>query len=163
MVSKNYPPYRKDLIEKARRLRKNSTPGEIELWKLIKNKQVLGFQFRRQRPIGSFIVDFYCKELKLAIEIDGSSHDYKYKYDQMRQAKLEALGINFLRYSESDTKENPDYVVMEIEKWVYQNYRAGTYIPSPCYPPAEGKLNEGNLNFNNASSSPRERKQRRKS
>jgi very-short-patch-repair endonuclease len=121
MVSNSYPPYRKDLIEKARRLRKNSTPGEIELWKLIKNKQVLGFQFRRQRPIGSFIVDFYCKELKLAIEIDGSSHDYKFEYDQMRQAKLEALGITFLRYSESDTKENSDYVVMEIKKWIIAN------------------------------------------
>ena len=138
MSPENFPTYRKDLIEKARKLRKNSTPGEIELWKLVKNKQVLGYQFRRQRPIKNYIIDFYCKELRLAIEIDGSSHDYKVEYDQKRQEKLEQLGITFLRFSEEDTKENPDYVVMEIEKWIIANKEKTT--PSPQSPPAEGKL-----------------------
>lgn len=153
MHQNNYPPYQKDLIEKARQLRKKSTPGEIELWKLIKNKQVLGYQFRRQRPVLNFIIDFYCKELALAIEIDGSSHDYKVGYDTFRQTKLEEIGITFLRFTEEDTKENPDYVVMEIENWIRSN---ATILPSE-----KGNISQQINSLTNASSSPRERKQRR--
>ena len=114
-------PYREDLIEKARELRKKSTPGEIELWKALKGKQILHFKFRRQRPIGNYIVDFYCADLKLAIEIDGVSHDYKIEYDQRRQTKLEEQGISFLRFSESDAKNYTESVVLEIEKWIRAN------------------------------------------
>jgi len=156
-----FPKYRKDLIEKARKLRKSSTPGEIELWKLIRNKQVLGFQFRRQRPVDNFIIDFYCKELKLAIEIDGSSHDYKIEYDCFRQTKLEQLGITFLRFSEKDTKENADYVVKEIEGWTRKYIQNNNTLPSPCSPPLEGKLKHQDSNLNNESSSPRKRNSRR--
>jgi very-short-patch-repair endonuclease len=161
MSPENYPTYRKDLIQKARKLRKNSTPGEIELWKLVKNKQVLGYQFRRQRPIKNYIVDFYCKKLRLAIEIDGSSHDYKVEYDQKRQEKLEQLGITFLRFSEKDTKQNADYVVKEIERWI--TGRKDNILPSPQSPPAEGKLFNKSRNLINESSSPVERKQRTES
>ncbi|MEQ9092320.1 MAG: endonuclease domain-containing protein [Balneola sp.] len=174
MSPENFPTYRKDLVEKARKLRKNSTPGEIELWKLVKNKQVMGYQFRRQRPVKNYIVDFYCKELRLAIEIDGSSHDYKVEYDQKRQEKLEELGITFLRFSEEYTKINPDYVVMEIESWIKSFLLTLPLIPSgggeAQFIPSEGNkstdresLSDPNLRLNNESSSPRERKQRRRS
>ncbi len=148
-MKQNFPSYRKDLIEKARKLRKNSTPGEIELWRLIKNKQVLGYQFRRQRPILSFIIDFYCKELALAIEIDGSSHDYKIGYDKFRQSKLEEIGITFLRFPEKDTKENPDFVVLAIERWISNNY-----FTHPSIPSKEGKFFNEIKNLTNGSSSP---------
>ena len=172
MSPENYPSYRKDLIEKARQLRKNSTPGEIELWKLVKNKQVLGYQFRRQRPIKNYIVDFYCKELRLAIEIDGSSHDNKFESDRKRQEKLELLGITFLRFSEEDTKENPDYVVMEIENWIKSRLLTLPSIPSAGgeaqdvrseanQSTAGEKLSEPKQNLINEYSSPRERKQRK--
>ena len=111
-------PYRQDLIEKARWLRKQSTPGEIRLWNALKHRQVLGYKFRRQHPIHSFIVDFYCRELKLAIEIDGRSHDFKIEADKERQYLIEQLGVSFLRFSESDAKRNTEGVVMEIEKWI---------------------------------------------
>ncbi|MGN8226718.1 endonuclease domain-containing protein [Gracilimonas sp. BCB1] len=114
-------PYREDLITKARWLRKNSTPGEIEIWKAIKSKQLLGFKFRRQHPIHHFIVDFYCKELRLAIEIDGRSHDYKIEYDKQRQEIIEQLGVSFLRFSESDAKHHTESVVMEIERWILEH------------------------------------------
>lgn len=166
MQSKNYPSYRKDLIEKARKLRKSSTPGEIELWKLVKNKQVLSYQFRRQRPIKNYIVDFYCKELRLAIEIDGSSHDYKVEYDQKRQEKLEELGITFLRFSEKDTKENPGYIVNEIESWIKSRLLTHPSIPSAGgeaqdvhseanKSTVKEKLFDPNLKLNNELSSPR--------
>ena len=110
-------PYREDLIAKARWLRKNSTPGEIEVWKAIKNRQVLGYKFRRQHPIHRFIVDFFCRELKLAIEIDGRSHDFKIEADKQRQYIIEQFGVSFLRFTELDAKNNTDSVRLEIEKW----------------------------------------------
>lgn len=113
--------YRKDLINKARNLRKRSTPGERTIWNALRRKQVLGFEFRRQRPIDSFIIDFYCKECMLAIEIDGNSHYYKQDYDKARQDKLESKGITFLRFSESDAVRYTESVVMEIEKWLIRN------------------------------------------
>ena len=114
-------PYREDLIEKARKLRKKPTPGERAIWNALRRKQVLGFEFRRQRPVNSFILDFYCKECMLAIEIDGSSHYYKQAYDTMRQEKLESMGITFLRFSEADAKNHTESMVLEIEKWLIKN------------------------------------------
>lgn len=114
-------PYREDLIDKARKLRKKSTPGERAIWDALRRKQVLGFEFRRQRPVDSFILDFYCKECMLAIEIDGSSHYYKQEYDTIRQKRLESMGITFLRFSETDAKNHTESVVLEIEKWLIKN------------------------------------------
>jgi Protein of unknown function (DUF559) len=67
--------YEQYLKELARKLRQNMTLGEVLLWQRLKRKQMRGYDFDRQRPIDRYIVDFYCKDLKLAIEIDGSSHD----------------------------------------------------------------------------------------
>ena len=119
-MSKRLPilPYRQDLIQKARWLRKHSTPGEIEMWKALKGRQVLGYKFRRQQPIHRFIVDFYCRELKLAIEIDGRSHDFKIEADQERQHIIEQFGVIFLRFSEGDARNYTESVVGEIERWV---------------------------------------------
>lgn len=115
-------PYRKDLIEKARFLRKNSTPGEIEVWNELKSRKLAGYKFRRQHPVHRFILDFYCKELKLAIEIDGVSHDYQIEYDKDRQELLETFGISFLRFSESDAKHHTESVIIEINKWIEINF-----------------------------------------
>ena len=86
----------------ARKLRNNSTKSEIYLWNRIKGKQ-LGVRFIRQKPIDNYIVDFYCKELMLAIEIDGYSHSLEEVYysDVKRDIKLEELGIEVLRINDS--------------------------------------------------------------
>ena len=84
-------PYNPKLKELARELRKNSTLSEVLLWLKIKGK-AMGVEFHRQVPIDNFIVDFYCHELMLAIEIDGNSHDDKQDYDQNRQQILENFG-----------------------------------------------------------------------
>ncbi|MBR0569562.1 DUF559 domain-containing protein [Microvirga sp. STS03] len=81
----SYKPYLKEL---AKQLRQNSTLSEVLLWNELKNKQILGYDFDRQKPIDSFIVDFYCKELSLAIEVDGDSHDYSFEEDRNRQFTL---------------------------------------------------------------------------
>ena len=89
-------PYNPKLKEYARQLRKNSTLAEVLLWKNIKNK-ALGVQFHRQVPMLDCIVDFYCHELMIAIEIDGDSHEHRYFEDKARQNNLEDYGVQFIR------------------------------------------------------------------
>lgn len=78
--------YNPSLKEKARRLRINCTSSETLLWSKIRRKS-LGYEFHRQVPIDEYIVDFYCHELRLAVEIDDSSHDNKHEYDLRRIAE----------------------------------------------------------------------------
>jgi very-short-patch-repair endonuclease len=111
-------PYNKNLKILARNLRNNSTLSEILLWKQLKGKQILGYDFHRQKPIGDYIVDFYCSELLLAIEIDGSSHNETYEDDVIRQQHLESLGVYLLRFADRDVKRNLAGVVSAIEDWV---------------------------------------------
>lgn len=106
--------YNPDLKQKARRLRNESTFSEILLWLKIKGK-AFGYEFHRQVPVDEFIVDFYCHELCLAIEIDGNSHDYKYEYDLRRQRKLEALGVRFIRFDNIDVKRHMNDVLQALE------------------------------------------------
>ena len=108
-------PYDKWLVPLARKLRNNMTLGEILLWQEIKGNQ-LGVRFNRQIPLDQFIVDFYCKDLQLAIEIDGESHYHEDQpdKDQKRQIRLESFGIQFLRFDDIDVKTNIKWVVDEI-------------------------------------------------
>ena len=106
--------YNPSLKEKARRLRNKSTFSEILLWLKIKRKS-LGYEFHRQVPLDHYIVDFYCHELSLAIEIDGSSHDNKYEYDLKRQRILESLGVRFVRFGNIDVKRNMNDVLRALE------------------------------------------------
>ena len=110
-------PYNPKLKEYAKELRKNSTLSEVLLWQQIKNK-ALGVQFHRQVPMLEYIVDFYCHELMLAIEIDGDSHLYKYEYDKKRQGELEKEGVIFLRFSDKDIKHNMFSVDISLEQMV---------------------------------------------
>ncbi|MGL2967307.1 endonuclease domain-containing protein [Flavobacterium sp. XGLA_31] len=114
-------PYSPHLKEYARQLRSNSTLSEVLLWKNIKNKGY-GFQFHRQVPLLNYIVDFYCHELMLAIEIDGESHQFKYEYDAMRQGELEKEGVTFLRFTDADIKQNMFSVLLTLEQTL-KNYQ----------------------------------------
>jgi very-short-patch-repair endonuclease len=86
----------------------------------LKRKQMRGYDFDRQKPIDRYIVDFYCKDLKLAIEIDGSSHDGEEAKinDEIRQERLESLGVRFSRFTDADVKRNMEMVVDSIELWI---------------------------------------------
>ncbi len=116
-------PYNPKLKKIARILRNNSTLGEVLLWKKLRNKQMLGYDFHRQKPIDQFIVDFFCNELNLAIEIDGGSHetDEAYEKDKKRQEHLENIGIKFLRFKESEVRNNMRGVLDAIENWIREN------------------------------------------
>ena len=99
--------YRKANNAFARKLRNESTYAEALLWKYIRNRS-LGVQFHRQVPLDKFIVDFYCHELKLAIEIDGITHEGSEaeQRDETRQKRLEDLGVSFIRFADNDVKTN---------------------------------------------------------
>lgn len=87
-------------LEKARDLRLHLTDAEQRLWPSLRDRRMGGFKFRRQHPIGTYIVDFYCHQARLAIEIDGGQHnqDDQRLYDERRTAYLEAQGIHVLRF-----------------------------------------------------------------
>ena len=113
-------PYNPKLKELARQLRNNSTFAEVLLWNVLKNKQIKGYDFHRQKPILNYILDFFCLELYLAIEVDGISHDNEERMikDSKRQNEIEALGISFLRFSDEDIKTQLEGVVKEIERYI---------------------------------------------
>ena len=106
--------YNLKLKHLARKLRNNSTLAEVLLWENIKSKNY-GYEFHRQVPVKDYIVDFYCHELHLAIEIDGNTHDYNFEYDKTRQNQLEGLGISFVRFSDNDVKRNMNDVLRALE------------------------------------------------
>ena len=112
--------YNSKLLERAKKLRKNSTLSEVLLWGKIKRKQI-GYDFDRQRIIDQFIVDFYSKDLILAIEIDGNSHNDKVGADMERQSILEKLGVRFLRFNDLEVKNNLDNVIKVIISWINNN------------------------------------------
>ena len=138
MKRKKILPYNPILKELARGLRANSTLSEVLLWKHLNGRQMLGYDFDRQKPIDNFIVDFFCSELMLAIEIDGDTHNYKAARDDERQRRLEALGIGFLRFADRDVKRNMGGVISVIQNWIKDKTHPYIEITHPCTPPRRG-------------------------
>ena len=91
------------------------------MWKHLKRKQIKEYDFDRQKPINNYIVDFFCNELMLAIEIDGDSHSERKSYDQHRQNRLESIGISFLRFDGFQVINNTNCVLQFIFDWI-ENY-----------------------------------------
>ncbi|MFQ4139495.1 endonuclease domain-containing protein [Nodosilinea sp. PGN35] len=116
----DFLPYNPRLKQIARHLRQNMTRSEVILWQHLKGKQMHGFDFDRQKPIDEYIVDFYCKKLRLAIEIDGASHDSEEAQvqDQYRQTRLEAYGIKFLRFRDDEVRYQTEAVLQAIAAWI---------------------------------------------
>jgi len=110
--------YRRDLKEKSRQLRKRSTKAEKFLWHHIRGKQLKDYQFYRQKPIDNYIVDFFCSEVMLAIEIDGITHNDKTKYDSQRDEQLGGLGIHVLHFYDTDIHENLTGVLEVLLEWI---------------------------------------------
>src|SRR5512143_1668684 len=90
-----YPP----ILQATRELRQPQTPAEQKLWSRLRNHQLDGLKFRRQHPIDKFIIDFYCAEAKLCIEVDGDSHAEQVEYDEARTAYLNELGYTVIRFT----------------------------------------------------------------
>lgn len=121
------------LLKLARELRAKETPAEALLWQLLRNRQLLGFKFRRQHQFGDYITDFYCHEARLVIECDGSVHqsNEQWHHDQNRDAYMIAHGLRVLRFTN-------DLILHDTEKVLEKI--------TDCLPslPKEGAVEEGN-------------------
>ncbi len=115
-------PYNPKLKELAKQLRQNMTFLEVKLWKELKNGQLMGYDFDRQRPIGNYIVDFFCKDLQLAIEVDGITHldEIIIAKDIIRQEDIESYGVNFLRFDALLVVNKVEAAVREIRDWIIE-------------------------------------------
>lgn len=113
-------PYNKNLKDFSRKLRNDSTLAEVLLWQELKAGQIEGFKFNRQKPLGNYIVDFYCKKLSLVIEVDGESHWYDESpiKDHERQKVLESMGLQFIRLDDLEVRRNMAVVLQEIYSFI---------------------------------------------
>ena len=100
--------------DKRKYLRNHATPAEAILWRALKKRGADGFKFRRQQGIGPYILDFYCPELQLSVELDGSSHDYKREYDMQRTKFLYEQGIHEMRFLNEQVIYDAESVLKEI-------------------------------------------------
>ncbi len=104
----------KRTVENARRLRRDQTPIEARLWKVLRAGRLTGFKFRRQHPVGRYVTDFCCEEARLVVEVDGDSHAEQQDYDQARTLHLKSLGYAVLRVANRDVMTNMDGVLERI-------------------------------------------------
>ena len=101
-------------MEKSKQLRKQMTPEELHLWYLLRGRRFFGYKFRRQMPIGPYIVDFACFKAKLIIELDGGQHQNKDKYDSRRTEFMNANGWEVVRFWNNEFRANEEVVLMAI-------------------------------------------------
>lgn len=108
------------LLANAKRLRRESTPCEIKLWSHLRSRRFMGLKFRRQCPLGTYIVDFVCIEKKLIIELDGGQHneDTQKEYDKRRTEFLNSLEFNVIRFWNNEVLMQFDVVMDQIYKQV---------------------------------------------
>lgn len=104
--------------ETRRLLRRDSTFTEDLIWRRVRNSQILGVRFRRQYSIDTFILDFYAPQIRLAIELDGASHEFEdaKSRDEWRQRVIEGYNIRFIRFTDTEVTNRIDHVLGEIER-----------------------------------------------
>ncbi len=118
-----------DIRQKAKHLRRNSTDAEINLWSRIRNRQLQGWKFRRQSPVGKYIVDFACAELRLVVEIDGGQHAEQVLYDLGRTRFLQSKGYKVVRFWNNEVLGNIEGVLEALTLTLSQRERE--LSPSP--------------------------------
>ena len=119
---------------RARRLRRRATDAERRLWRALRNRRMAGAKFRRQHPVGRYIVDFVCLEHRLAIEVDGGQHILQAEHDEKRTAFLASQGFRVLRFWNHDVLLRTD----EVLEAIYRALMEET-APSPQPSPPEGE------------------------
>ena len=111
-------PYDKKLKDRSQHLRKSMTTAEMFLWSKIRMKQLKGYWFYRQKPVGNYIADFYCPKAKLVVEVDGGQHysGENIEYDRVRNEYMEGTGLRVLRFTNTEVLTNITSVVELIER-----------------------------------------------
>jgi very-short-patch-repair endonuclease len=142
--------YNKNLKKFARENRSQPTKAENKLWHdALQNRQMLGYRFLRQRPIDKYIADFFSKELKLVIEVDGWSHHFEevIRKDELKEQRLKALGYCVLRFGDEEVMKDFENVIRTIENWILdfeekfpevEGWKKIRKWPHPLSPPQGG-------------------------
>ncbi|WP_298440234.1 endonuclease domain-containing protein [Geobacter sp.] len=126
-------PYNKNLIQPARENRANPTKAENRIWnKVLRQRQLANYKFLRQKPINNFIVDFYCSELRLVVEVDGDSHVGAEEYDEQRSRILAAYGLTVVRYTNGEVFHNIDGVYDDLLRRIKEIQNPNPSPASPC-------------------------------
>jgi very-short-patch-repair endonuclease len=122
---------------RAKELRNQATPAERAMWRVMNKRQIAGYKFSRQMPVGPYFVDFLCREAMLVVELDGWSHDMQQDYDLRRDTFMADQGYTVMRFTNADVLGNLDGVVHMIESALAE-------IGPPPTPPASGRGEERN-------------------
>ena len=123
------------LRERARALRRAMTEAERCLWQQLRAHRFMGLKFKRQKPLGRYIVDFVCLEIGLIIELDGGQHAQQQAYDQRRDRCLEGQGFTVMRFWNHEVLLHMDAVLEQVRLWVEQQQPSP---PTPLLPAGEG-------------------------
>ena len=109
----------------AAELRRNMTYAEKVLWQQLRNRQIYNLKFRRQHPVDKFILDFYCHERRLAVEVDGGIHNQESQreWDENRTFELNEFGINVLRFTNEDVVDKTEFVIDSIKTFLNSKLR----------------------------------------
>lgn len=111
--------YNTTLKDRVREMRKNPTPAELKIWNELLSNRPQNYKFLRQKPIGNYILDFYCSELLLGIEIDGDIHQQNQEYDNQRNDYLTACGIKIARFKNDEVLNSFKKIKSEILKIIF--------------------------------------------
>jgi very-short-patch-repair endonuclease len=141
----------KSITSQRRELRHLMPKAEVILWKSLLRKQMMGYKFRRQYSIDKYVIDFYCPELKLAVEVDGDSHyvDNAEEYDNQGQEYIKQFGVKFLRVTNNDVYKNLDGVLttisdrIEVMKGSKGTSPISAPLPPLCLPLSQGESRRG--------------------
>ncbi len=128
--------YNQRLLKFAREMRLEPTDAEQRLWRILRDRRLSGFKFRRQHPIEGYIVDFYCIKAGLVIEADGAQHldEQQLRYDARRSQVLQGLGVRVLRFPDIDVLKHSDAVALAILRELTDECRRPSPQPSPGVP-----------------------------
>jgi len=127
-----------EALKFQREMRRNMTEPEKRLWHVVRNRQISNAKFRKQSWLGPFLVDFFCAEAKLVIEVDGDSHAHQQGYDARRTAWLAAEGFRVIRFSNDEVMRNLDGVAVVIADALTLPLGYAEWVP-PSPPRGEGK------------------------
>ncbi|HEU5291932.1 MAG TPA: endonuclease domain-containing protein, partial [Cyclobacteriaceae bacterium] len=132
------------LLSNARELRKNPTESEALLWSFLKNRKLNNLKFRRQQPMEGFILDFYCDEAKLGVEVDGGIHSLKEvaEYDKQRTLFLNEFGIKIIRFSNKEVLKETEKTLTKIKHEASERI-SGVPSPRPADTPLPGERGRG--------------------
>ena len=130
MTKRKIIPYNSKLAQLAKKLRNESTQTEIYLWLKLKGKQMYGYDFHRQKPIDNYILDFFCYDLMLGIEVDGYSHEILevHNKDIVKEKRMNELGITILRFSDFEVLRDMENVIRAIEFYILEFEKTNTSL-----------------------------------